>query len=64
MNSDGQIIPVVEDDQGEGVKDFLDIFDVPVYERFTDSEFFEKLEKFRKRKDIKNKEIATSGNPR
>ena len=62
MNSDGQVIPVVEDDQGEGVKDFLDIFDVPIHERFTDSKFFEKLEKFRKRKNIK--EIATSGNQR
>lgn len=55
MNPDGKVIPLTEDDQGEGVKDFIDIFDVSTPEKFTDSEFFENLEKFRKRKEIKKR---------
>ena len=67
MNSDGIIIPLVEEDQGEGIKDFLDVFDIPIHERFTNTEFFKELEKleFRKCEDVrKEKEIATSGNHR
>ena len=28
MDADGRMIPLVEDDQGEGIKDFIDDFDV------------------------------------
>jgi len=28
MDSEGRIIPIVEDDQGEGFKDILDVYDL------------------------------------
>ena len=52
MNPDGKIIPLTEDDQGEGVKDFLDIFDIPIQEQFTDSEYFKKIERYTLRKEV------------
>lgn len=53
MNPDGQIIPIVEDDQGEGYKDILNLFDIEIIEKFDDSDFVQKMEKFNRRKSNK-----------
>lgn len=53
MNPNGQIIPIAEDDQGEGYKDILNEFDIKIIEKFDDSDFAEKMEKFQRRKSNK-----------
>lgn len=52
MNPDGQIIPIVEDDQGGGFKDPLTIDDIELVTKYDDSDFAEKMERFRRRKEI------------
>lgn len=57
MTPDNQIIPITEDDQGEGYKDVLTIDDMIEATKFTDTDYAEKLEKFRRRKAFKKGKV-------
>lgn len=55
MNPDGQIIPITEDDQGEGYKDVIDLDEIERLTKFDESDFGMKLRKFQQRKDAFSK---------
>jgi len=50
MTPDNQIIPITEDDQGEGYKDPLTIDDMYEATKFDDTDLARKLEKLMQRK--------------
>lgn len=54
MTPDNQIVPITEDDQGEGYKDVLNLDDIYKAVKFEDTDFAAKLKKFRRRKENKS----------
>lgn len=54
MTPCGRIIPITEDDQGEGYMNVLSLDDIEAMTKFDDSDFALKMEKFQRRKENKS----------